>query len=261
MTVAAPLHFWTGEKRKPLLLIHGFAGHGSSWKRFTRLLPLSWDPVSLTLPGHDRSAPLPDGASFEQSVERIADLLGENLDAPFPVIGYSLGARVALALLVRRPHLFQSALLAGVNPGIDDGGERTKRAARDAGWGNLLRSEGIEAFVDRWEGLPLFATQASLPPDLLEEQRATRLGHDPEGLARSMLALGLAAMPDYRPALGGIDIPIRLVAGEKDDKFLAIARSMLSRLKRGRLTVVSGAGHNVLLERPESLLPDDGPDV
>ena len=119
-----------------------------------------------------------------------------------------------------------------------------------------MRSEGIGAFVDRWEKLPLFATQTTLPPHLLEEQRATRLGHDPESLARSLHALGLAAMPDFRPALDGVDRPVRLVAGGKDDKFLAIARSMVPRLKRGRLAVVSGAGHNVLLERPETLLPD-----
>ena len=127
MPAPSPLRFRTRAEGAPtLLLIHGFAGHGDSWEDLVARLGGSRTLVTLDLPGHDSSFPVPPGAGFEDVLDRIAALVTENLPRPVHAVGYSLGARVALGLLVLRPELLESAVLVGVNPGIEDESARVR---------------------------------------------------------------------------------------------------------------------------------------
>lgn len=97
----------------------------------------------------------------------------------------------------------------------------------------------------------MFASQRELPPAARAEQERIRRSHHPLGLARAMRAVGLAAMPDYRPWLDRVRTPTRLVAGERDAKFRRLAGEMAERMPRADVVVVEDAGHNVVLEQPE----------
>ncbi|MBW2464298.1 MAG: hypothetical protein JRH11_21795, partial [Deltaproteobacteria bacterium] len=104
----------------------------------------------------------------------------------------------------------------------------------------------------------LFRSQGELPDTLLAAQRRVRLSHPREGLARSLRVLGLGAMGDLRPALGRSPVPVHLVTGAFDEKFSDLARDLARDLATdlgaaASHTVVDGAGHNVLLEKPEAL--------
>lgn len=253
MSVRAPLHFFSRGDAPPLLLIHGFAGHGAGWRRVALLLPRSRTIAALTLPGHDPACPAPEGAGFEDLVDHAAALLADRLDLPVEAAGYSLGARFLLGLLVRHGEMFGRATLIGVDPGISGERDRRERARWDERWARRIRGEGIDAFSAAWEELPLFATQRGLPEELLDEQRAIRRGHDPVSLARAMTSLGLGAMPDFRPDLPSLSMPLRLVAGERDTKFLSIAREMARLLPSAETVVVPEAGHNVPLEAPAAM--------
>ncbi len=156
------------------------------------------------------------------------------------VIGYSLGARVALGMLASGRAA--RAILISVNPGIDDR-ERAARRASDAAWAHKLRSEGLAAFVDAWSAQPLFASQARAG-ERLAARRARRLAHDPEQLARSLEVMGLAEMPDYRDVTG----QIALIAGAEDTKYVAIGRAMGFPLE-----LVADCGHDPTLEQPTAL--------
>jgi pimeloyl-ACP methyl ester carboxylesterase len=54
--------------------------------------------------------------------------------------------------------------------------------------------------------------------------------------------------------LPAIDVPTLIVAGELDSKFVDIGRRMAQHLPDARLTIVSGAGHTVHLEKPDEWL-------
>lgn len=231
------------------LLIHGFTGAASSWDRCGLR-----DARAVTVVGHERHLVRPSSWGLE--VERLADAVS----GPAHVVGYSMGARLALGLAVLHPELVARLTLVGVNPGIDDA-ERPARAAADAAWRAKL-DEGIAAFVDAWEAQPLFATQARLPEAVRADERRRRLSHSARGLAFALDALGLAVMPDLRPALGDVRCPVDLVAGEDDEKFRAIAAAIAPRFPRARVRFVAGAGHNVPLERPRELaaiVEEEGP--
>ena len=169
---------------------------------------------------------------------------------PWRVAGYSLGARVALGLLVRAPELWADAVLIGVNPGSRTGRRGAPAWTRTPVARRVLRERGIGAFVEEWERLPLLATQAGVPAAVTAAQRARRLAHDAEGLARSLEVLGLGAMPDWWPALPGIRVPVRVVVGERDTRFASVGARAAGLLPAGELVVVPGVGHNVVLEAP-----------
>jgi pimeloyl-ACP methyl ester carboxylesterase len=82
-------------------------------------------------------------------------------------------------------------------------------------------------------------------PDALAARRARRLALDPEQLARSFEAMGLAEMPDYR---GAVDDRCTLIAGSDDAKYIAIARTL-----KAPLHVLDHCGHDPLLEQPDAL--------
>ena len=260
MAISVPLHTWREGSATPLVLVHGFAGHGESWEevaaRYDGTAPL----LSLTLPGHDRAAPVPRGATFESIVDSIAEKLVGELGRPIDLAGYSLGGRVVLGLLARHREIARRAVLIGASPGLATEEERHERAASDERIARLLEEEGIEAFVDRWERLPLFDSQRGLAPEILARQREIRLRHDPRALAAALRALGLASMPDYRPSLPDIAVPVLAVAGSLDRNFCDFAGLLGRHLRHGTVRVVPGAGHNIPFERPGEaarLLPID----
>jgi 2-succinyl-6-hydroxy-2,4-cyclohexadiene-1-carboxylate synthase len=212
------------------VLLHGFAGDPASWD------DVGIDAERVALPGHRGGGPVaPDWA---KNLAAIAARIGR-CDI---VVGYSLGARVALGLVIGG-HV-PRAILISVNPGIADP-ERAARRAGDAAWARLARERGIAAFLDAWQAQPLFATQARTPADRLATRAARRHTLDPEQLAQSLEAMGLAEMPDYRAL---VDDRVALIAGADDAKYVAIARALPA-----PLTVIADSGHDPLLEQPRAL--------
>lgn len=232
------------------VFLHGFLGDADAWARVRAGLPVHTALVPVLL-GHGEGGG--DADSFTDEVDRLARRIEAAGMRGAHLVGYSLGARVALGLLVRHPYLFSRATLVGVNPGLSGAAARSERVASDERWAERLTDAGLPAFLDAWEAQPVLALHRPVPAPIRAAQRARRLRHDPAGLARSLRVLGLGQMPDLTPALPDIAVPIHLIAGARDDKFVALAQAMLPRLVRGRLTLVPGAGHNVPLEAPEPL--------
>lgn len=222
------------------LLLHGFTGSPASFAALNGCA----GAVTPTLGGHLGTRV--DG-DFWCEVERLA-ALGEGCDG---VLGYSLGGRFALGLLARYPSRFRRAIVVSAQAGLATEAERLARSEADLRWVGLLRERGVEAFVDAWQALPLWATQGELPVAVKQAQRAQRLRHDAEGLAQSLLQHGLGAMPDLRPLLGAVTTTVDLVVGERDTKFVALGQELSRIIAAARLTVAPSAGHNLLLERPE----------
>lgn len=222
------------------LLLHGFTGGPESFES----LRAPSGSIAPVLGGHLGT---PVAGGFEDEVERLA-ALGADCDGLF---GYSLGGRLALGILARYPERFQHAVVVSAQAGLRTSAERAARREGDARWARLLRERGLEGFVDAWQALPLWASQAALPAGARQAQRALRLRHDAEGLARSLLRHGLGEMPDFRPQLAKAQTRVDLLVGERDEKFVALGQELAALIPGARLTVAPGAGHNLLLERPE----------
>lgn len=233
----------------PALFLHGFTGSGAS---FRTLEPLLGDVLTATcvdLPGH-RQAPLPSApgvAGFDETIAALAAAI----DRRSVVIGYSQGARLALALAARFPERVERLVLESGAPGIRRRSERVQRRASDEAMAALIVERGVDAFVDRWEQLPLFAGLQSLPEPERTALRERRLGHSAEGLAGALRCLGQGVQPDLWPALPGLRIPTLILSGATDAKYTRLARRMVAELPLGWRRTFAGVGHAPHLECPQ----------
>lgn len=243
-----------------LLLLHGFLGAPSSWAGV--LAPLrergalsNVEVLRPVLPGHGRPAEHLDvfgeatldgeSTSLEATVDMLGDLIPEEGRAI--IAGYSMGARLALAIASRHPARVAGLVLVGVHPGLPGGAARDERRQWDDEQARRLRDDGLARFVDAWERMPLFESQRALPHAALAAQRATRLGHDADSLALAVSALGLGRQPDLS---GGLARPATLLAGALDRKFTAVHAELAARSPGTTARTVDGAGHNLTLEAP-----------
>lgn len=234
----------------PVVLLHGFTGAKETWASLRRRLSARYRVITIDLPGHGGSDPVPGG--FAATVDAIAALLDALWVGTAALAGYSLGGRLALALALTRPDQVARLLLESASPGIADDAERETRRHEDDRLANFVETAGIEAFVDRWERLELFATLAALPPEARGALRRQRLAGSASGLAASLRSVGVARQPWLGERLGEIAIPVTLVAGSEDTKFRAVAAAMATRITGARLEIVDGAGHVTHLERSDA---------
>lgn len=216
------------------VLLHGFAGDVHAWDPVLQSWRANALPDPICLPGHG-GGEVQHG--WDANLEAVSRMIGD----PEVVIGYSLGARIALGLLAT--DRCRRAVLISVNPGIDDV-DRPARREHDAKWTAMLRTQGIAAFADAWEAQPLFASQGRAPFTRRDARRRRRLMLDPEQLALSLEHMGLAEMPDYR---GEVERGV-CVVGAEDTKFVGIAKAL-----RIPYYSVSASGHDPTLEQPTHL--------
>jgi 2-succinyl-6-hydroxy-2,4-cyclohexadiene-1-carboxylate synthase len=199
------------------------------------------------LTGHGRPTAALEVDGFEAEVDRLARLAPERA----LLVGYSLGARLALGLLLRHPERFRGAVLISGSPGLEHDAERAARRQRDADWCQLLSEGGLSSFVERWQAEPLFASQSRLDQATRNEEQARRLGHSEAGLCHSLRVTGLGEMPNYWSRLGEIRVPVTLLAGSLDPRFCGTAKAVVGKLQGGHFSEIPEAGHNLLLERPD----------
>ncbi len=237
------------------VLLHGFLGLPESWNE---VLTASAEPRLVVRPalfGHGPGAwSLADAPrSFDEEVDRIARELASDRVGRAHLVGYSMGARLALALALRHPHLVSRLTLLSGHAGLHDETERRERTLDDDRLADELRADGLPAFVRRWEALPLFATQGRLPPAVRARHRARRLSHREPVVAHALEILSPGRMPLLTSRLGELTVPVSLVVGALDTKFTGIARSIAPLFPSARVHVIDDAGHDPCLERPRDV--------
>ena len=236
----------------PLLVLHGFTGSAAGWGPLVAAWAPFFTALAVDLPGHGRSASPADVAAYTMAAT-VADLVAV-LDragvARAHVLGYSMGGRVALALALAHPDRVGALVLESASPGLAEAGERAARVAADAALAARIEREGVPAFVDYWEALPLWASQARLSAEARAALRAQRLQNTPVGLANSLRGRGTGSQPPLWDRLGDLAAPTLLVAGCDDAKFSDLARRMAEAIPANELLLVRSAGHAVHLEQP-----------
>ena len=238
---------------EPLLLIHGFTGSGLSWgEDLLEGLAQAHQVVAVDLVGHGESDMSTDPHRYQ--VDQMLADLGQVLDALSLEkawwLGYSMGGRIALAGAVRTPSRISSLILESASPGLAGEAERKGRRRADEALAEGILRGGMEAFVDHWMGLPLFATQGKLPPKVRSLTRERKLRNNPEALAACLRGMGTGAQPSLWEFLPTLQTPTLLMAGEEDKKFTQVAEGMAESLPRSVLRLVPKAGHAIHLENP-----------
>src|SRR5699024_7016660 len=103
----------------------------------------------------------------------------------------------------------------------------------------------VPAFVKEWENIPLFVTQKTLPKDLRENLRKERLAQTATGLSQSLLQMGTGSQPAWWDRLDSLKMPVQLIVGSLDEKFVRINQQMENAINQSELIIVHEAGHAV----------------
>lgn len=240
-------------KQETILLLHGFTGSGASWDNHASYLRgQGYRVLAPDLPGHGGNLPDdPADYTIEAAAAQLAELLQSEATGPIHLLGYSMGGRLALYFALSYPALTRSLLLESASPGLATVEERAARRAGDEALASRIEEEGIPAFVAFWESLPLWASQARLPA--LDRQRLheRRLANHTTGLAHSLRQMGTGAQPSLWDRLGELDLPVLLLVGDEDEKFVGIGQRMARLLPQAQFLSVPEAGHTVHIEQPD----------
>lgn len=243
--------------RATILALHGFTGSPVDFEPLFDRVGVAVRWRFSILPGHVPGGE-PGGVSMELAWERFDRSLCESFEetcfggGPVLILAYSMGARMLLEWLRRRPEIKPDGiLLISGTPGIFDQAERDERAQSDEALAQRILADGLESFVSRWMDQPIIRTQNT--GDLFAEARkARKLRLDAASLASSLHAFGQGRLEPGWSLIRDLECPVWLVTGEHDPKYRELARRMEGMLAYGRWVDTPDAGHAPHLENPDA---------
>jgi 2-succinyl-6-hydroxy-2,4-cyclohexadiene-1-carboxylate synthase len=237
----------------PLLMIHGFTGRGSDWSPLLPALQRMVSTITVDLLGHgDSDSPAePARHAIERQAADLAAVLRRVGAAPAAVMGYSMGARIALRMAIASGGVVARLILESPSAGIADPAERAERRASDEQLARLLDRQGIQAFVTRWEEQPLFASERQLSLAARARLHSERLRCNPDSLAASLRGAGQGSMEALQARLGSVKAPTLIIAGDLDEVGLERAAAVAAGIPGARMHALRGVGHAPHREAPE----------
>lgn len=243
----------SGRRLPPIVLLHGFTGSAKSWSPELRsgLGEAGGEVVSLDLPGHGDRA---DDEAADMTLERALADIAVAVSGPLDLVGYSMGARVALHFALRFPERVRRLVLESGSPGLASARDRARRREADQSLAAQIEEGGVGAFVANWRRNPVLAPGPRRAASADRRAARIRRANRAEGLAGALRCLGTGALPSLWEQLTDLRAPTLLLVGALDSKFVAIAERMERILPAATLEVVPDAGHTVHLDRPESWL-------
>ncbi|XP_021292917.1 protein PHYLLO, chloroplastic isoform X1 [Herrania umbratica] len=245
-----------------IVFLHGFLGTNQDWDRIMHAISGSARCISVDLPGHGvtKMKNLFDDKAAQQptlSMEIVSDLLFKLIERITPgkvtLVGYSMGARIALYMALKFSDKIEGAVILSGSPGLEDAVARKIRRAKDDSRARSLGTHGLQLFLDTWYSGGLWKSLRSHP--YFNQIAARRSLHDDVGgLARVLSDLSTGRQPSLWEDLKHCRTPLVLVVGEEDEKFKEEAQKMWKEIghvsKLHEMVVVPNCGHAVHLENP-----------
>ncbi len=238
-----------GDRHKPVILfLHGFMGSWQDFQDVANLLQDDFCCLLIDLPGHGKTEVSCD-LDYQMSEVAIAliNLLKQLAIKKCFLVGYSMGGRLALYLAIHFPQYFIKVVLESASPGLENKIERENRIEQDLKVANKLKSQKLSLFLQQWYSNPLFCSFVKHPDYL--KAIARRLNNDPNKLAKSLAYMGLGVQPSLWNCLKHIQLPILLIVGEFDSKFITINQRINLLYSQFQIEIVENTDHNVHFER------------
>lgn len=209
------------------------------WQPLIEQFGGEWSLLVPDLPGHDRSAGH-DYVSHEQAVRLLAGLLEQRSSGPVTVVGFSLGAQLAVLLASQHPELVERVAVISAQarpmrwPAATLG--MLTIAAPLAKNGRFARAQARELFI---------------PPPLMPAYLRTSASLSKQTLLASVGENIRFTVPEGWSSFPGESL-ILVGAGERQ-LMKASAEVLAQAHPRSAAEVVDGCGHGIPLQRPEWL--------
>ena len=234
------------------LFLHGFMGSLADYQGI--------DPtgtrIYLNLFGfgtQSQTVVQPKRFMVRQQVTDIYQLLDKLAIDQVNLVGYSMGARLALAMGIMMPERVNHLVLESGTAGLPTQPMRQKRIIADTHKAEHVMQVGMPTFIHEWEQLPLFKSQQNMSKQQQLFMHEQRINQNAQNVANSLRFFGTGAMPNLWPELAYVKLPVTLITGTSDDKFTRINKNMQERLPNVQWQQVPQAGHNVHFEQPSQV--------
>ena len=218
-----------------IAFVHGFTQTRDSWNDVISELH-TFTCTSLDAPGHGNSV------NGERTLVECGDDIAESMSSGV-LIGYSMGARMALHTAIQHPHKVEKLVLVSGTAGIDDKEEREQRINSDNALADRIETIGVADFIREWLSNSMFAnlsTEAAQIPN--------RLKNSATGLANSLRFAGTGTQTPLWDLLHRLQMPVLLITGENDEKFTLLAQRMKAVIPHSQRVTIPSCGHTVHLE-------------
>ncbi|KAF8399244.1 hypothetical protein HHK36_015109 [Tetracentron sinense] len=252
------------------VFLHGFLGTGEDWIPIMKAISGCARCISVDLPGHGGSH-IQNHSSKQaklepsMSIEVVADVLCKTIHNITPgrviLVGYSMGARIALYMALRCNDKIDGAVVIAGSPGIKDVAERRVRMALDDARARSLIAHGLQFFLDTWYAGELWKSLREHPH--FKQIISSRSQHDDvHALAKALSNLSIGRQSSLWEDLKQCKTPLLFIVGEKDRKFKEIAQQMCYEISHSsksgadpckeihEMVEIPNCGHAAHLENP-----------
>ncbi|CAM8957088.1 unnamed protein product [Rhodiola kirilowii] len=263
------------ESNNVVVFIHGFLGTSDDWIDIMKATSGSARCISLDIPGHGSSKIRNHeaeewqkcGLKMEIVAAFLRKLIGDVTPHKVTLVGYSMGARIALYMALKFANKVDGAVIISGSPGLKDESSKKIRRRIDDSRARSLIDNGLEVFLDNWYAQELWESLRDHPR--FKSIVASRSRHDDmSGLAKALSGLSIGRQQSLWEDLKSCTTPLLIIVGEKDAKFKRIGQEMLHELASStmskdneteetyQMVEVCDSGHAVHLENPLAFIKE-----
>jgi pimeloyl-ACP methyl ester carboxylesterase len=230
-----------------MVLLHGAGFDHTTWALHSRWFAHhGYGVLAPDLPGHGRStgAPLATIADMADWTASLIDAAGA---AKARLVGHSMGSLIALETAARHPAKVSALGLIGTAATMTVGPDLLKAAeANDHSAVDMVSIWGLGASAELGGSLAPGLWMHSGAQRVLEQGRPGVLFNDLSACNAYQNALAAAAQ---------VSVPASFILGERDMMTpLKAGKALAAATPNSRTVVLSGAGHMMMVERPDELL-------
>ncbi|WP_439573363.1 alpha/beta fold hydrolase [Phreatobacter sp.] len=240
---------------RPLVFLHGWSVDRSFFDGQRPLALEGFRVIAPDLPGHDGAPIGQEPATIAGLADATADLLARTGNEKVVLVGWSMGATVALDLIARHGAGRVAGLaIVDMTPKVPNAPDWSFGLANGQTLVEALAA--AERMGTAWERYAPRIAEAMFAPDrpcgaLLaaraSEKIARRQGTIMAALWRSLVEA------DHRETVRTLPVPVLAIAGAESRLYRPeVARWIAAHAPAGRATVVQGAGHAPHVERPDA---------
>jgi pimeloyl-[acyl-carrier protein] methyl ester esterase len=212
--------------------------------------PAIWRGLSAELP--DFSVSAPDTLSIHACIDTWADAFSATIPDHSLLVGWSLGAMLALVVASRHARKVSGLLLIGVTP----------RMTRTDNWPHGMEAAALKNFLQTFEENPKRVERRFLALQLLGDRNHKDVSHVLESALCDIAAcqqelrngLDILARTDLLSIPMPVNIPVHILHGENDALMpVGAARWLHNIIPESHLHLVKDAGHAPLFSQPGAL--------
>ena len=225
--------------RLTLIFLHHFGGSSRTWTEVTKLLSDRYACLAPDLRGFGNSDSSSGGFTVKDYADDVARLIEAANVESYGLIGHSMGGKIALALAARCPSNLHSLILLAPSPPVPEPIPDDERARLFAAHGD--RAAACETLRK--------LTTRPLPEAIFRRTVEDTLRCSPQAW-RAWLERG--SREDISADVASIDVPVLVVAGEKDETITVelLRREVVGRINGARITTLPDVRHLLPLEAP-----------